>query len=112
MNQGSICPTSGADMARYTRGSMQEGPGVIIKRAGGRSSPIISFMILFLAAFRSLQLREPASPRFEANNWRLGPPSGTDSLPKMAPSGQPPLWPHSGTTAFTGGHPPIPIHDV
>src|SRR5208283_6134195 len=39
-NHGSRCPTSGVASARYTRGSIEEGPGVIIKRGGGFNSPI------------------------------------------------------------------------
>src|SRR5579863_2252693 len=35
-------PTIGAAVARYTRGSTHDGPGVNIKRWGGRSSPMIS----------------------------------------------------------------------
>src|ERR1700690_232564 len=40
VNQGSTCPTSGADSARYTRGLTQEGPGVSINRVGGCNSCI------------------------------------------------------------------------
>src|ERR1700720_487778 len=39
-NQGSMWPTSWVASARYTRGSMEEGPGVIIRRTGGLSSPM------------------------------------------------------------------------
>src|SRR5271157_3948035 len=39
-NHGSRCPTNGVARARYTRGSIEDGPGVIIKRTGGLSSPI------------------------------------------------------------------------
>ncbi len=45
MNQGSMWPTSGAAMARYTRGSMHDGPGVSISLAGGSSSPIGSSLM-------------------------------------------------------------------
>ena len=45
VNHGSIWPTSGAAIARYTRGSTQEGPGVSISCSGGRSSPMISSSI-------------------------------------------------------------------
>src|SRR5579862_7009806 len=53
VNHGSMCPTIGAAMARYTRGSTQDGPGVSINRWGGSSSPGKSFrsvMSLFLRA--------------------------------------------------------------
>src|SRR5260370_29323952 len=40
VNQGSTCPTSGAAIARYTRGLTQDGPGVSISLVGGRNSCI------------------------------------------------------------------------
>src|SRR5882757_1383313 len=40
LNHGSMCPTTGAASARYTRGSIEDGPGVIISRIGGANSPI------------------------------------------------------------------------
>src|SRR5271170_3226758 len=40
LNQGSRCPTNGAASARYTRGSIDDGPGVNINRVGGSSSPM------------------------------------------------------------------------
>src|SRR5215471_3848627 len=43
LNHGSRWPTMGAARARYTRGSTDEGPGVIINRIGGVSSPIPVF---------------------------------------------------------------------
>src|SRR5271157_6354076 len=47
-NHGSRCPTNGVARARYTRGSIEDGPGVIIKRAGGLSSPIGLVMSVLL----------------------------------------------------------------
>src|ERR1700704_1436781 len=45
LNQGSRCPTSCVAIARYTRGSTDDGPGVSINRTGGFSSPICCVMI-------------------------------------------------------------------
>src|ERR1700747_195277 len=68
-NQGSMWPTRGVLIARYTRGSIFEGPGVIIKRVGGRSSPMISFIITFLAAPQSARLRgQQARPLVSLNS--------------------------------------------
>ncbi len=60
VNHGSMWPTIGAAIARYTRGSTHDGPGVSIKRCGGKSSPIIScsgtfifFFLFFVADDRS-----------------------------------------------------------
>src|SRR5262249_7155549 len=70
MNQGSRWPTSGVAIARYTRGSTHDGPGVNMILVGGRSSPTDSFMDM-----TSQNSAENAS-----------------SLPKTARSGQPPKW--------------------
>src|SRR5271155_3553226 len=43
-NQGSRWPTMGAANARYTRASIEHGPGVIIRRVGGASSPYFCVM--------------------------------------------------------------------
>src|SRR5207248_8874900 len=40
LNHGSRWPTTGAESARYTRGSIEEGPGVIISRVGGANGLI------------------------------------------------------------------------
>src|SRR6267154_5067391 len=54
LNHGSMCPTTGAASARYTRGSIEDGPGVIISRIGGASSPIFfSAPSLILSNLRS-----------------------------------------------------------
>src|SRR5215475_14661337 len=55
-NHGSTCPTSGVASARYTRGSIDEGPGVNINRFGGFNSPICDVMLI------SYSLRDPNSP--------------------------------------------------
>src|ERR1700730_6060706 len=54
-NHGSMCPTRGVANARYTRGSIEDGPGVIISRTGGLSSPIGLVMAL---AFRGNPLAD------------------------------------------------------
>src|ERR1700733_8993754 len=49
-NQGSTCPTSGVAKARYTRGSIDDGPGVSISRFGGLSSPMCGLLLMFSAS--------------------------------------------------------------
>src|SRR5271163_4692710 len=46
LNHGSMWPTRLVASARYTRGSIDDGPGVSIKRFGGTSSPTCCVMIL------------------------------------------------------------------
>src|SRR5258705_11213592 len=64
LNHGSMCPTTGVAIARYTRGSIEEGPGVSIKRTGGLSSPI-GCVIRSCPSFSSTQAsftgREPSA---------------------------------------------------
>src|SRR5262245_33542987 len=50
LNHGSRWPTIGAASARYTRGSTDECPGVIINRIGGASSPIADFASRLICA--------------------------------------------------------------
>src|SRR6266849_6797547 len=61
LNHGSICPTSGVAIARYTRGSTEDGPGVSINRTGGFSSPTCCVMTfcpsLFLRLILALEAR-------------------------------------------------------
>src|ERR1700726_4989982 len=61
VNHGSTCPTSGCASARFTRGLMQEGPGVSISLVGGRNSAIGSNMLnnLFFALY-GVQVCRPA----------------------------------------------------
>src|SRR5580698_3523378 len=95
VNHGSMWPTSGVARARYTRGSMLEGPGVSIKRAGGRSSPKISVMLRFLAVNHTPVQRRPRRVRGAAAGWRAK-VFGRTSLAKMWVRGQPPKWPRGG----------------
>src|ERR1700736_610984 len=44
LNHGSRCPTNGVAIARYTRGSIEDGPGVSINRTGGFNSPTVCVM--------------------------------------------------------------------
>src|ERR1700675_1221229 len=44
LNHGSRCPTRGVAIARYTRGSIEDGPGVSINRTGGFNSPTVCVM--------------------------------------------------------------------
>src|SRR5258708_35323304 len=67
LNHGSMCPTSGVAIARYTRGSMEDGPGVSINRTGGFSSPTCcvmtpcpSLLLRLILAFESQTGREGA----------------------------------------------------
>src|SRR5712692_11265484 len=73
LNHGSICPTSGVAIARYTRGSMEDGPGVSINRTGGLSSPTCcvmtfcpSLFLRIIRAFESRTAREGALGSFLA----------------------------------------------
>src|SRR3984957_20318374 len=91
VNHGSMWPTSGVARARYTRGSMLEGPGVSIKRAGGRSSPKISVMLRFLAVNHTPVQRRPRRVRGAAAGWRAK-VFGRTSLAKGRGCGQPPKW--------------------
>src|SRR6267378_3225419 len=92
LNHGSMCPTSGVAIARYTRGSMEDGPGVSINRTGGWSSPTCcvmtfcpsSFLRLILA-FESRTARECALgdfflPRREPQFSRNPQTHATDNL--------------------------------
>src|ERR1700722_18022180 len=95
VNHGSMWPTSGVARARYTRGSMLEGPGVSIKRAGGRSSPKISVMLRFLAVNHTPVQRRPRRVRGAAAGWRAK-VFGRTSLAKGRGCGQPPKWQRKG----------------
>src|ERR1700730_10966122 len=44
LNHGSRWPTNGVAIARYTRGSIEDGPGVSINRTGGFNSPTVCVM--------------------------------------------------------------------
>src|ERR1700688_5068639 len=44
LNHGSRWPTNGVAIARYTRGSTEDGPGVSINRTGGFNSPTVCVM--------------------------------------------------------------------
>src|SRR5467141_2219109 len=78
LNHGSMCPTRGVAIARYTRGSMEDGPGVSINRTGGWSSPTCcvmtfcpsSFLRLILA-FESRTARECALGDFSCYGGNL-----------------------------------------
>src|SRR5712692_9947339 len=67
LNHGSRCPTSGVARARYTRGSIDDGPGVSINRAGGLSSPmcwVMTFCPSFSCAELAVYDREPPAGAF------------------------------------------------
>src|SRR5437660_3199957 len=70
-NHGSTCPTKGVANARYTRGSIDDGPGVNINRFGGFNSPICSVM---------------------EDSYSSQEPRGTSILPHSAQPPQPTNW--------------------
>ena len=78
-NQGSRWPTMGEARARYTRGSMEHGPGVIIKRMGGFNSPTGWVMgVPFQGSLRTIKdvpprrTRGSTRARRETVVWRMG----------------------------------------
>src|SRR5882757_2497765 len=101
LNHGSMCPTTGAASARYTRGSIEDGPGVIISRIGGANSPIFfSAPSLILS-----NLRFP--PRGRPLALIARPPSESVPLDFVATGRcpQPPFCPLSFTNCDRGSFP-------
>jgi hypothetical protein len=75
-----MCPTTGAARARYTRGSIEDGPGVIISRIGGASSPIFVFDESWLMD-RNLDCQSVTPAHLAATNFRV-----------FSPTPQPTYW--------------------
>src|SRR6266581_5333891 len=71
LNHGSMCPTSGVAIARYTRGSMEDGPGVSINRTGGWSSPTCCVMRFCPSLILALDSRLRISNRPRMRSWGL-----------------------------------------
>src|SRR5260370_2761943 len=93
LNHGSMCPTSGVAIARYTRGSMDDGPGVSINRTGGWSSPTCcvmtfcpSLFLRLILAFESRTARECALGDFSCRRANLN----FRAIPTLT---QPTNWP-------------------
>src|SRR6202166_3909462 len=79
LNHGSRCPTNGVAIARYTRGSTEDGPGVSINRTGGFNSPTVCVMVC--PSTRAVMWRHPlalsrtmeARPEYQFSPiWPLG----------------------------------------
>src|SRR5262245_4149831 len=72
LNHGSRWPTMGAERARYTRGSTDDGPGVIINRIGGTSSPIPDFAsgLIYATSIRELCAGLMDRTQFSRIRWR------------------------------------------
>src|SRR5260370_25982355 len=88
LNQGSRWPTSGVASARYTRGSIEDGPGVSISRLGGASSPIDCLSMCCV-------MRSSSDPELSAIPFATGPcPQAAlieDSAKRGAESNFPPF---------------------
>src|SRR5579863_7798088 len=95
LNHGSMCPTIGAANARYTRGSIDEGPGVIISRIGGASSPILLFSVPSLISLTSnLHRRTACRGVVRLPRTRY---SENFNFPASPPKPQPPFCPFQYT---------------
>src|ERR1700722_8578427 len=80
-NHGSTWPTNGVASARYTRGSIEDGPGVSISRFGGFSSPMWELSLMFSAS-------KKRGPNFRPA--RL--PPATDNLESLSGRRRVPKW--------------------
>src|ERR1700688_3122509 len=100
LNHGSMCPTIGAASARYTRGSIEEGLGVIISRIGGISSPIFLCSIPSLISLTSNLRRECAIGRLARQVGTRLPENF--NFPAPPPKPQPPFCPFGWVNALRG----------
>src|SRR6266478_2293186 len=92
LNHGSMCPTSGVAIARYTRGSIEDGPGVSINRTGGWSSPTCCVMtfcpslcLRLILAAESRTAREGALGEFSCHGENF-------NFRAIAIPAQPTIW--------------------
>src|SRR5579871_2372041 len=83
-NHGSTCPTNGVASARYTRGSIDDGPGVSISRFGGVSSPIWELSLMFSTSKKRGPNFRP--PRCCPATDNLEPPDTRHPTPKREDS--------------------------
>src|SRR5216684_8581658 len=97
LNHGSRWPTKGVASARYTRGSMDEGPGVSMSRLGGLSSPMCCVMNCVLVLY-VISVTQGALARAGESQEPSSAKAAKDRIPaesnfcSSADTAQPTIW--------------------